>query len=271
MELYKQNISEDISISYIDKGVGDCIVLLHGFCGSHEYFKYLIPELSKRHRVLAIDLRGHGESSTVMNEYDINEMADDIAGILKSLEVQKAILFGHSLGGYVSLAFAEKYPDKISGLGLIHSTAFPDSEEAKENRVKGIKKIKEVGIEPFIDDLIPKLFRQKKDEKIASEISFAKQIGNKTPSTGAISALNAMKNRKDRRVVLQNLDLPILLVAGKEDQVIPKEKTFTTEGSHVTEVLLENSGHMGMLEEPDRLIDVMYHFIETSVAPKPEE
>lgn len=261
MPYFDQNVGE-VTLSYTDEGAGHCIVLLHGFCGSHEYWNKIIPDLSKKHRVLAVDLRGHGQSSTAKDEYQIEHMADDIAKLMRNLEVEKATIIGHSLGGYVTLAFAERFPEMLHSFALIHSTALPDDESGKANRIKGMERIEKEGIEPFVQDLIPKLLAPQNIEKCDGEIQFAKQIGNKTSKYGAIGALQAMKNRGDRQKVLQNQELPILLIAGKNDGVIPPEKTFLHNGDHIIERTLERSGHMGMLEESEQLTAIIFEFLE---------
>lgn len=260
MEHYDQNVGE-VTLSYSDDGAGHCIVLLHGFCGSREYFQKIIPELSEKYRVIAVDLRGHGHSSTARGDYRIEHMADDLAKLIQVLEIDKVTMIGHSLGGYVTLAFANRFSDMLHSFSLLHSTALPDDEGGKANRVKGIKRIEQEGIEGFIEDLIPKLFAPGNLEKLKGEVESAKQIGFKTSEYGAIGALVAMKNRADLQEVLKKEDLPILLIAGRNDQIIPAEKTFLHKGNHITERVLENSGHMGMLEEPGQLTEIIFEFL----------
>ncbi|KEZ52918.1 MULTISPECIES: alpha/beta fold hydrolase [Metabacillus] len=261
MANYEQNIG-DVSLSYSDDGEGHCIVLLHGFCGSRGYFNKIIPDISENYRVIACDLRGHGHSSTVKDEYSITSMADDLATLFDVLEIEKVTMIGHSLGGYIALAFAEKYPHMLHSYGLLHSTALPDDENGKAGREKGIARIEQEGMKGFINDLVPKLFAEENMDSFHAEMETVRQIGYKTPETGAAGALHAMKNRPDRQKVLHNEDLPVLLIAGKKDQIVPTEKTFLHRGDHITEVLLENSGHMGMLEEPDKVSEALLTFIK---------
>ncbi|MFC0274339.1 alpha/beta fold hydrolase [Metabacillus herbersteinensis] len=264
MERFAQNVGED-TISYLDQGVGDCLVLIHGFCGSHEYWKYIVPALTKEYRVLTIDLRGHGGSSTTKNGYNVSDMADDIENVIAALEIERVSIIGHSLGGYVALAFAEKYPEKLNRLALIHSTAFADSEEGKANRLKGINKIESEGIIPFIDDLVPKLFAKSSSTASNDQLQFVKKIGYKTAEFGAIGGLEAMKNRLDRNDVLTNLTIPVLIVAGSEDQLISPEKSFSVKSVYITEVTIEKCGHMSMIEQPDLLAEHLLFFLKNSV------
>ncbi|MFY4776847.1 alpha/beta fold hydrolase [Metabacillus sp. RGM 3146] len=268
---YYEYTHGDKMIGYIDEGVGDTIVLLHGFCGSHEYFKYLIPLLSEKHRVLAFDLRGHGGTTTTDEPYGVEDMAEDIHEVLKDLKIDHASIFGHSLGGYVTLAFAEKYPKMIASFGLLHSTAFPDTEEGKAKRDAGKEKIEKEGIKPFIDELVPNLFAPQNMEMRTAEIEFVKHLGYHTSKAGATGALFAMKNRPDRNKVIKDAKVPVLLLAGNSDQIAPLQKSFSQEGNHIKQVILEDSGHMGMLEKPEETAKSILEFIENHVNVKADE
>ncbi|MFE4707492.1 alpha/beta fold hydrolase [Peribacillus simplex] len=249
----------DGKLSYIDTGKGnETLLFIHGFCGSHEYWSDIIAELKDEYRIIAVDLRGHGASEEIGGSFSIEDMAADIASFLEELEIGQVYMFGHSLGGYITLAFAERFPGKLSGFSLVHSTAFPDDETGKEGRLKAVEKIESEGIPAFIDGLIPKLFANSDDPNI----DHIKEIGYKTSEIGAIGSLHAMRNRIDRNHVLKDTKLPVLLVAGEQDKVIPVDKTFSVKGSHIKEVILKGSGHMGMLEAPSRLIEEIIRFVE---------
>lgn len=249
-------------LSINEQGTGETVVLIHGFCGSSAYWERVLPALSKECRVLAVDLRGHGKSPLPNGEFSIEDMAEDVAKVLNQEEAGKVFLFGHSLGGYVSLAFAERYPDKLKGYGLIHSTSYPDSKEAKEGRIAGIQKIENEGMEAFIGQLVPKLFADQSRSELKESIERAKEIGLQTNQQGAIQVLKAMKNRPDRTQTMENQSIPILLAAGKEDKVIPPDKTFSTSGPHIDTIVLERSGHMSMYEEPEQLAEALLAFIK---------
>lgn len=137
---------EGSNICYSDQGKGDVIVLLHGFCGSAEYWEKVIPGLTAHYRVIAPDLRGHGASDAPLGAYTIEQMADDVLSLLNALEIQECYLLGHSLGGYITLSFAQRHASRLKGFGLIHSSGYPDSEEAKENRLKSVTMIQSEGI-----------------------------------------------------------------------------------------------------------------------------
>ncbi|WP_246943972.1 alpha/beta fold hydrolase [Bacillus pinisoli] len=250
----------NVTMSYIDEGSGDPIVLIHGFCGSPGYFEEVIPLLSKNHRVIAPALRGHGKSSAINEVYTIDDMAEDIKLLLEELNLNKVKMFGHSLGGYVTLAFAGNYPEILSSFGLVHSTAFPDNEDAKEGRLRNIELICESGIEPLINNLVPKLFSPQNSNLLIDQVQHVREIGLNTSVTGAKGALRAMRERPDRNEILIKSNVPILLIAGEDDQIIPVEKVFSHKSPLIRQVVLEGVGHLGMIEDPGKLSEVILDF-----------
>ncbi|WP_307287622.1 alpha/beta fold hydrolase [Bacillus sp. SORGH_AS_0510] len=258
MESKYQKI-EGSPITYIDEGEGQPIVLLHGFCGSSRYWEEVLPELSKTYRVIAPDLPGHGQSDSISNGTTIEKIAESIKAVIDELKLGKVTMFGHSLGGYITLAFADKYANQLNGFSLVHSTAFPDSDEAKKGRTANVEKVEQQGIHSLIDGLVPKLFAPEHNDK--NYVETAKKIGYETTSNGAIHALQAMKDRPDRNYVLKETELPVLLLAGEQDQIIPAEKTFSVTKPKITHTIIKDAGHMSMYENPQELIRVMKEFL----------
>ncbi|MFD2369899.1 alpha/beta fold hydrolase [Brevibacillus sp. GCM10020057] len=255
-------LENGLTLAYQEEGSGaQTIVLLHGFCGSSAYWTKLIPLLSRSHRVIAPDLRGHGDSSVPDEPHTMERFADDLAAAVDKLGLAPIHLFGHSLGGYVTLAFAEKYADMLGSFGLIHSTGYPDDEAAKANRDKGAKSIRESGMEPFVKALVPKLFAPAHLATMPDEVQLAKEIGVRTEPIGAIRTLQGMRDRPDRTHVLRDTRLPVLLVAGEEDQIIAPEKTFTANGANIRQLRMAGAGHMGMLEAPEQLAEEIVRFL----------
>ena len=257
MDTQRVGINE---LAYKDHGEGQTVILLHGFCGSSEYWEKVMPLLDE-FRVIAVDLRGHGESGIPEGGYSIEDMAHDINYFMDQKQLKDVYMFGHSLGGYVTLSFAEKFPDKLKGFGLIHSTPLPDDENGKDKRTESIKKIDSQGMESFIDGLVPNLFNQERLEELEDVIDNAKQIGYNTSPAGAKETLKAMRSRGDLRSVVQDSRIPVLLVAGAKDSIVPQEKTFIVDGDQVKKVVLEDSGHMGIYEEPEKLSLEIKNFI----------
>lgn len=252
---------QDSTIAYIDQGEGKPIVLLHGFCGSSRYWEHVIPVLSDSCRVIALDLPGHGQSGPLQGSSTIENLADQVKNLLDELNLQEVTMFGHSLGGYITLAFSEKYNNQLNGFSLIHSTAFPDSEEAKKGRLANIEKVNQSGIYSLIDGLVPKLFSP--DNQDENYVGAAMEIGYTTSAEGAIDALNAMKDRPDRNQVLEASTMPVLLIAGEQDQIIPAEKTFSVSRANIKQSIIKDSGHMSMYENPHDLIKEIQDYLST--------
>ncbi|WP_327838303.1 alpha/beta hydrolase [Bacillus salipaludis] len=249
------------TMDYFDKGKGMPIILLHGFCGSSRYWEKVIPSLAEKYRVIAPDLPGHGDTTIFKENDSIEVFADVIKEFLDELNVDKVTMFGHSLGGYITLAFAEKYSERLSGFSLVHSTAYPDSDDAKKGREANVSKVQELGISALIDGLVPKLFSPENVEKNAEYVDTTRQIGYSTSPHGAMSTLIAMKNRPDRNYVLEETTLPVLLIAGEKDQIIPKENTFSVTKSNIKQRVIKDSGHMSMYENPNELISEIDKFL----------
>ncbi|MFT9848784.1 alpha/beta fold hydrolase [Aneurinibacillus sp. REN35] len=251
-----------IKLAYQEQGQGEAVVLLHGFCGSSTYWDSVIPELAKDYRVIAPDLRGHGDSAASVGTYSMELFAEDCKQLLDTLDISQATLFGHSLGGYITLAFAEKYPERLKAFGLIHSTGLPDTDEAKQNRYKGAERIAQEGIEPFVNDLVPKLFSPDNLSSMKDDVEKVRQIGAATEPEGAQNTLKGMAERPNRNAVIANTSLPVLLVAGQDDQVIAPDKTFSVEQQLLTTATLPHVGHMSMYEGPNKLIDTLRSFLQ---------
>ncbi|NBD23571.1 alpha/beta fold hydrolase [Paenibacillus glycinis] len=255
------------TIAYYDSapsagGTGKTIVLLHGFCGSSAYWEAVLPQLEGAGRVIVPDLRGHGRSSAPRQPvYAMEDFASDLEQLLAHLDAGAVWLFGHSLGGYVSLAFAERNPDKLAAFALVHSTAKPDGDEAKGNRDKAAQALRSDGIDPFVTGLVPKLFAPAHRESMAERVERMIDVGRGTDAEGAAATALGMKARPDRTGVLEGLAVPVLLVAGSEDGVIPPANTFTADGPQVKQALLEGCGHMSMTEAPDKLAAALLAFL----------
>ncbi|MBW4083771.1 alpha/beta fold hydrolase [Paenibacillus sp. S150] len=253
---------EGSNICYSDQGKGDVIMLLHGFCGSSSYWEQVIPLLSGNYRVIAPDLRGHGASDAPLGAYSVDQMADDVLSLLNALEISECYLLGHSLGGYITLSFAQRHASRLKGFGLIHSTGYPDSEEAKENRLKSVSKIQNEGIFAFVDELVPGLFARGASPQLLER---TKEIGYRTPPQGAVGAAMAMRERPDRRDVISAAALPVLLVAGAEDSKVPADRTFTSDKPNVTQATISGAGHMSMYEAPERLAEIIKDYVHAAV------
>ncbi|HTO34814.1 MAG TPA: alpha/beta hydrolase [Flavobacterium sp.] len=257
----KNILFKNTTISYSDTGKGVAVVMLHGFLENQSMWNEFVPELSKKYRIITIDLLGHGQTECLGYIHTMEEMADAVYAVLQVLRVRKAVLIGHSMGGYVSLAFAELYPDNVKGVVLLNSTSRADSDERKQNRDRAIKAVKQNHIS-FIRMSISNLFSENNRKRLENEIEQKKQEAEKTSVRGIIAALEGMKIRKDREVILHFAPYPILLVLGKKDSVLPyNESLEQLEGTKVELVTFED-GHMSHIENRDELRAVLLSFLK---------
>lgn len=248
-------------IAYSDWGKGTAVVLLHGYLENKEMWNPFISELSKKNRIITIDLLGHGQTDSLGYVHSMEDQADIVHAVLHELKIRKGILVGHSMGGYVALAFAELYPDFMKGLVLLNSTSKADSDERKKNRDRAIKAVKE-NYEIFVRMSIANLFSEDNREKLFTEIERVKQEALKTPLQGIVAALEGMKIRKDREVILNFAPYPMLLVLGKKDGVlIYDENAGQVEGTKV-QLITFPDGHMSHIENETELLKVLLDFLK---------
>jgi pimeloyl-ACP methyl ester carboxylesterase len=255
----KQTIYKNTKIAYSETGKGNPVMLLHGFLENSNMWNELIPELSKNNRVICIDLLGHGETACLGYVHTMEEMADAVFHVVQELKVEKTIVVGHSMGGYVALALAELYPMVINGLVLMNSTSKEDSEERKLNRDRAILAVKR-NYKAAISMSIANLFSEENRAKLTTEIDWAKNEALKTPLQGIVAAQEGMKLRKDREMLLHVTSYPKLLILGKKDPVLNFDENKTqVEGADV-ELVTFNDGHMSHFENRDALLKVLLGF-----------
>jgi len=243
---------KNTKISYSDTGKGSAVVLLHGFLENQTMWQDLVPELSKKHRVITIDLLGHGETECLGYLHSMEENAAAVRAVLSELRIRKAIFVGHSMGGYVALAFAEMYPAMIKALVLQNSTSKADSAERKTNRDRAIKAVKKdyVG---FVRLSIANLFNPDNRERLTNEIEKIKLEALKTPLQGIVASLEGMKIRKDREVLLRSATYPILLILGKKDPVLNYEDNLKQIENTTIKLVSFPDGHMSHIENQEEL------------------
>jgi pimeloyl-ACP methyl ester carboxylesterase len=248
--------------SYSNGNGPETIVFLHGFCENNTCFNEQVLFFCKHYEVLTIDLPGFGQSKTVQN-ISIAQMAEGVMELLNSKGRTKVYLFGHSMGGYVSLAFAKQFPGYLKGLGLIHSTPIADSEERKAKRRQVIAFIEKHGKEAYLKNFLPTLFMEENAKKYAD--IFINE-GIKGPQDGIIGAAKAMMERDDHTQLIEKLNIPIFWAIGKNDALIPENDLFgfVTKCKNPYIAYLNNSAHMGMVEEKDKLNNHIKNFIKFS-------
>jgi pimeloyl-ACP methyl ester carboxylesterase len=248
-------------IFFRDKGSGNTIVLLHGFLENMSMWDYFVKKLSTDYRLITIDLPGFGKSESFGRVHHMDQMAECVNSVLRDLGVRKCLMLGHSMGGYVTLAFASKYPGKLKGLGLLHSHALEDSQEAKVNRDRAIKVVNsDRGV--FIFNFFPELFAKQNVEKFEKEIKKLYSDASETSPEAIVAALEGMKYRASKLDVLEKSKVPVLFILGKQDSRIPFKKTLAQAALPATgEILvLDKVGHMGHIEARKKTLEAIEGF-----------
>ncbi|GAB4255008.1 MAG: alpha/beta hydrolase [Vicingaceae bacterium] len=252
---------KNTSLAYIDKGKGRVIVLLHGFLMSKEIWGNYVNELSGKNRVIAIDLLGHGQSGCLGYVHSIEMMAEAVSFILKKLKIRKYYLVGHSMGGYVACAVAEKNPDNVCGIILVNSTSRNDSKEKIIERKRAIKVV-QLNHRLFINEAIPNLFNTdyKPYKRAIKKII---KIALKTPVQGIVAALEGMKERMDREVVLKFSPYPVLFILGKKDNILDyKELIEQAKNCEADYEVFKRSGHMSFIENETEVLNTIRNFVK---------
>lgn len=251
-----------ISVFYTDEGKGNTIVLLHGFLENLTMWDSIKPELVKRNRVVCIDLLGHGNTECFGYVHTMDLMADVVAKVLSYLKIRRSILVGHSMGGYVALAFAETYPDNVKGLCLMNSTSRADSDDRIALRNRAINAVKE-NYKNIIKMSIGNLFRPKNRTLFKEEIKNIKKEALKTPIQGYIAAQEGMKIRFDREALLHFTPYPKLFIIGKKDPILNYEESIDQiKDTNVKSVELPD-GHMSHIENQKEVIDALKFFTKS--------
>ena len=243
----KSFLYKNTKISYTDSGSGNAIVLLHGYLENSSMWDFCIPTLSVNNRIITLDLLGHGNSECLGYVHTMETQAEVVFTVLRFLSIKRASIVGHSMGGYVALAFAELFPQHLTSLILLNSTTYEDSIERKKNRDRAIKMVKKDHT-TFVRLSIANLFNDDIRSKFISDIEIVKTEALKTPLQGIIAALEGMKIRKDRLSVLQDLEIPSLLILSKKDQVLNYEENVKQISNSKTMLITLSNGHMSHIE-----------------------
>jgi len=261
--MFRNVIFKGRSIHYQVEGSGKPVILLHGFLESLEMWDGFATELSKELSVIRIDLPGFGKSESIGETHTMELMADSVKAVIDQEQIENVVMAGHSMGGYTALAFAEMYPEYLSGLCLFHSQAAADDEESKQNRTRTIEVVKN-DHQNFISNFIPLLFAEENIKKFSDEIVALKQMSLKTSAMGVVAALAGMRDREDSRELLTQLNIPLFFVVGKQDSRIPLKKILPqlTLSKHTEVLLLDGVGHMGFLEAPKTIFPILTGFFK---------
>ncbi len=250
-------------VAYTSKGKGTTVVLIHGFCEDGAMWDEFKQDLLEENfRVVCIDLPGAGKSEAMIG-LSIEGMAEVVHAVIEELSLDKFVLIGHSMGGYVALNYAAKHEALLLGLGLFHSHPYADTPEKKEARQKSIDFIGRQGHVLFVKQLIPGLFPPVFVRSNAFLIEKLTYRATRYPGAGIVNALQAMKDRPDQSEVLKNIQVPVLFIIGAKDTAIPAEASI--EQTHLPAVaqvhILEKVGHMGQFEAKKATQSMVRQFV----------
>jgi pimeloyl-ACP methyl ester carboxylesterase len=261
--MWKEINSHNAIGAYQVTGKGAPVILIHGFPENSAVWKHQQSKLQEHYRVITPDLPGSG-NSPLTYPLSIDSMADFVQAILLAEGTDKAVVAGHSIGGYVALALAEKYPQLLQGLGLFHSTAAADSDEKKEARRKSIKLMEQYGSEAFIRQAVPGMFSPATKNRQPALVDALIQMGMQCRVEALMAYYEAMIKRPDRKAVLQNIAVPVLFIMGKDDTAVPMDNVLpqVTLPRRSSIHIFEDTGHMGMWEVADESSLVLQQFVD---------
>ena len=248
-------------IAYNYSGNGNTIILIHGFLETKEIWDEFEDLLAKQFSVISIDLPGHGKSGLQEKQYSISDYAQTVKDVMDFEQIKKATLIGHSMGGYVALAFADEFHENLSGLCLFHSTPLADSEEKKTMRELTIEKIRNQGTEQVCKEHAPKVFANENIAKFEDKIQKNIETALGISAQGVINSLYAMKNRKDYSQIFQDIEVPVCYIIGTKDNFIGLDilRNLKFPQNNKTKIL-NNSGHIGFIEEKELALSIITDF-----------
>lgn len=245
-------------LNFEKKGNGkETLVMLHGFMENLSIWHDMESYLSKDFTLLKIDLPGHGKSDILAEVHTMELMADEVKKVVDNQNLEKFHLLGHSMGGYTSLAFAEKFPENLKSLTLFFSTYFADDEEKKEQRIKSYRIIKDA-FPHYARAGIPNLFNQNERDVLEGKIETALETALSTNNLGALACVKGMVARTDKKHILENLEAKILVIAGKHDNAVKTDKTINNlpDRTNIKSYIVD-CGHNGHWEKPSICAEII--------------
>jgi pimeloyl-ACP methyl ester carboxylesterase len=254
----------DGKIHYTDNGKGEVIVLLHGYLETSEIFRSFGAKLAVNYRVICVDLPGHGQSDIYGEVHTMEFMAEAVKEVLDYSGITKVFMTGHSLGGYVSLAFLELFPKYLKGYCLFHSHPLADSPEAINNRNREINLVQKGMKDLMYPGNVTKMFASSNVELFHESIQRSKDLSSSIPGEGIVSVLKGMISRPSRLDLMEKGIVPCLWILGSMDNYIPcdaiQEKVKLP--SNATLVILKKSGHIGFVEEEEMSVKAIIEFVK---------
>lgn len=254
-------LHRNTKVYYTEQGKGAAVVLLHGFLENSSMWKEISGVLSKKNRVICIDLLGHGYTENHGYIHTMENQAEMVKAVLEYLNLRKYVLIGHSMGGYVALVFAKLFPSNVKGLCLMNSTALPDTEEKKINRDRAIVAVKQ-NHKTFVRIAIPMLFSEENRTVFKNEINEITQEALNISPQGIIAALEGMKIRSNQTSIYKTSLFPIEMIIGKQDPALDYQSLINQTKDTNTAVIEFADGHMSHIENKQGLILAFQDFLK---------
>jgi len=254
----------NIQLNIEDHGSGQTILLIHGFPLNIEMWRPQIGYLSALYRVIAIDLRGHGLTPPTPGPYSMELLADDCAAALAVLGVHEpAVICGLSMGGYISFALYRRHPQLFSGLILAATRAGTDTNQARANRDQAIAVAKKQGSQPLFENMLKVLLAPDTYQDKPELVDNVAEILSQTSEDGVVAALEGMRDRADSTDLLEQIDVPTLILHGEADQIIPLSESELMHNKIPNSILeiIPNAGHLPNMEQPEVFNQLTANFL----------
>ena len=260
--------SHDVKIGYDDTGDGLPVVLLHAFPLNRTMWHEQVAALSDRWRFITPDHRGFGESSVVPSA-TMEEMAQDVAALLDGMQIERAVIGGLSMGGYVAFAFYRQFPQRVRALILADTRAEADTEEARRNRERMAERALREGAEAIAEEMIPKLVAAQTLREHPEITERLRLMIVRNDPAGIAAAQRGMAARRDQTDLLARIEVPTLIIVGREDQLTPPSLSEAMHGeirgSHL--VVIEGAAHVSNIERPQDFNRALEDFLQ-NIAPE---
>jgi len=257
------------TISYIDEGSvnASTIIFIHGFPLNKEMWNKQVGELKEKYHVIAYDIRGHGNSDAGDDDFSIGLFVKDLLSFMDALKIDKTILCGFSMGGYIALDAIENFPERFRALLLFDTNCSADSSEAKEKRMKTIETIKEKGLEHYAGESLKKLFAPISLSKHMEEINVVREMIMNTSKQTLFKTLHALAERAETCTKLHEIKVTALVMVGKEDEITPPDAALSMHEKIKSSTIhiIDHAGHLSNMENPEQFNNLLRKFLKTLI------
>lgn len=254
-----------INIDYRDQGTGVPVIFIHAFPLNQSMWDEQVAALSSICRAVTLDLRGFGLSDVPDGPYSMDQMAADVHGLMTELGIDKAVLAGLSMGGYISFAFYRNYPDKVQAIVLADTRASADTEEGRDKRLKSAERAEGEGARAIADDMVPLALAPSTVENNPDVVQRMRRMAEANSPKGIAAAQRGMAARRDSKDLLAHVDFPVQIIVGSEDKLtsVAEAEKMRDRVRHARFHIIEGAGHLSNLERADEFNRVLIDFIQS--------